>query len=73
MIHRSSKKQLNNPLPLGNRGGWGQNCPLEIVITLDPTALPDKKKLLPYKKVDKQTWGRRTTLLRAEDLVGKLG
>jgi len=35
--------------------------------------LSDKKKLLPYMKVDKQTWGRRTLLLRAEDLVERLG
>ena len=28
---------------------------------IDPTVLPDKKKLLAYRKVDKQTWGRRTS------------
>ena len=56
----------------GQPGGGAKTAPLEIVITLDPTVLPDKKNLLPYKKVDKQTWGRGMILLRAEDLVGRL-
>ena len=43
------------------------------MITLDPTVLPDKKKLPPYKKLDKRTWGRWMILLRAEDLVGRFG
>ena len=37
------------------KGGGAKTAPLEIAITLDPTVLLDKKKLLPYKKADKQT------------------
>ena len=57
----------------GQPGGGAKTVPLEIVITLNPTVLPDKKKLPPYKKVDKRTWGRWMILLRAEDLVEQLG
>ena len=77
--HESHDRSTNNvilekqSITSGQPGGGAKTAPLEIAITLNPTVLPDKKKLLPYKKVGKQTWGRRMILLRAEDLVRRLG